>query len=150
MNNNTQKGLLLSSCIVYLQRGDYIIDRVRIPAPKIPATVTRLEKDIALNPDRPCPDVHPPANLAPNAMTTPPTKASTAGMEASAEEYPDAELHCMRTVLPAITPNEKLIDLCGKNSFVQFPLKACMIFRLTCSYTIDAPRGLDVRSIETA
>ena len=47
---------------------------------------TRLEKDIALRPDRPCPDVHPPANLAPNAMTTPPMKACTAGIEVSAEE----------------------------------------------------------------
>jgi hypothetical protein len=71
-------------------------------------------------------------------------------MKASAEEYLDAELRCKRAVLPAITPNEKLIDLCGKNRFVQSPSKACVIFRLSCSYTIDAPRGLDVRSSETA
>ena len=128
----------------------YINDRVKIPAPNIPTTVTRLEKDIALNPDRPCPDVHPPANLAPNAMTTPPTKAYTAGMKASTGEDPDAVLRCMRAVLPAMVPNEKLIDLCGKNRFVKSPSKACMIFRLSCSYNIDAPRGPDVRSSETA
>ena len=149
-NNNTQKVLLLSSCIFYVQGSNYISDRVKVPAPKIPATVIRLEKDIALRPDRPCPDVHPPANLAPNAMTTPPTKACTAGIEVSAEEYTGAELRCMRAVLPTMTPSEKFIDLCGSARLVHFPWRACMIFRLSCSYTIDAPRGLDVRSNETA
>jgi hypothetical protein len=53
---------------------------VKIPAPNIQVTVTRLENDIAPSPDNPCPEVQPPPSLAPNANTVPPIKACQAGI----------------------------------------------------------------------
>lgn len=39
------------------------------------AVVTKLENDMADNPDSPCPEVQPPAILAPKVRMNPPTNA---------------------------------------------------------------------------
>lgn len=98
--------------------------RVKIPALNIQATVTKLEDDIALSPDSPCPEVQPPPNLAPNVKAVPPMKACQAGIAASAMARLVPGFCCSKTKLPAMTPKENMMGLDGGLGFPIFPERA--------------------------
>lgn len=58
------------------------------------------------NPEMPCPDVQPPANLAPNISATPPEKARMGGMIGSPVSY-EATPSALKATAPANTPPTK-------------------------------------------
>lgn len=93
---------------------------VKRPAPNIAPTVNILEKELALNPDRLCPEVQPPSNLAPNIMTTPPAKACQVGIAASAVKLATLDIFCNRTVLPAMINMANMIGLVNQLIISQF------------------------------
>lgn len=91
-------------------------------ASKIPDTVTRLEKNIALRMGRSSPDVHPPVDLAPKATPTLRLKkAHTAKSDTGAAECP-GEVRCRsKAVFPASIAGEQMVDLFGDARSAQLP-----------------------------
>lgn len=97
-------------------------------APRIPDTVTRLERDIALGMGRSSPDVHPPVDLAPKATPTLRLKkAHTAKSDTGAAEFP-GEVRCRsKAVFPAIVAGEQMVDLFGDARSAQLPFELCIV-----------------------
>lgn len=86
-----------------------------MPAQKTPSTVTRLEKDDALIPERPRPEVQPPTSVAPITIVKPPMNACHHGMWNLVKSLPSEGNALDSTsdniMLPESTPKAKATDV---------------------------------------
>jgi hypothetical protein len=99
---------------------------VKMPAVNIAAVVTRLASENLASPLIPCPEVHPPAILAPKTMAAPPRTVNEAFLGLGMEKLPGLEpliLGIMRlSVAAAATmPPEKMSDGVKKAGLVCYP-----------------------------